>query len=346
VSSEPFRLVEGDLAYVMFRPIISSFAAENQRQKVPSDISYALLVVRTQDLLPSQDSLSTAVRHHALRDDEAGKQSLTLFDIGGTPASKLESYLLPKLRAERSVGDVSQPLRLMLERQLRFNDMSFSAFSLAGMASLLSCAMLLGFLRSHERRRRAFDEGRRAIEHMALHDALTAIPNRFLMLAHLEQAISLAQRHDMKVAVMFLDLDEFKPINDLLGHSTGDLVLQEIARRLQTCIRDCDTTSRYGGDEFVILLTGISGEEDAALVASKVLEAIVQPIQTGSETVTISASIGIAIFPDHGSNAKALIGEADKAMYLAKQNGSGQFAFSGTGQEAGTANVTPDACYP
>jgi diguanylate cyclase (GGDEF)-like protein len=330
VSSEPFRLVEGDVAYVMFRPAISSFAANAQRQNEASaGVSYALLVVRALDLLPPRDTLSAKVRHTSLHRDENGKRGLPVFDIVDAPASRLESALLPRLRTERSIGDVSQPLHLTLERQLRFSDINLPALALAGMASILSCAMLLAFLRSHDRQRRAFDEGRRAIEHMALHDNLTALPNRFLMLGHLEQAISLALRHDMKVAVLFLDLDGFKPINDRLGHLAGDTVLQEVARRLQTCVRDCDTASRYGGDEFVILLTEIWGEENAALVADKVLEAIRQPIQIGAESVQISTSIGIAIFPDHGKDADTLIEKADQAMYIAKQNDSGQFAFPG-----------------
>jgi diguanylate cyclase (GGDEF)-like protein len=326
VSSEPFRLVEGNIAYVMFRPVISSFASSVQRQKASADISYALLVVRALDLLPPRESLSAKVHHSALHNDKTG---LPLFDIAEAPASRLESYLLPRLRSERGIGDASQPMNLLLERQLRFNDINLPALALAGVASILSCAMLLAFLRTHARQHRAFDEGRRAIEHMALHDALTNLPNRFLMLGHLEQAISLAQRHDMKVAVLFLDLDGFKPINDRLGHSAGDVVLQAVADRLQTCVRDCDTASRYGGDEFVILLTEIWGEENAALVADKVLEAIRQPIQIGAESVQISTSIGIAIFPDHGKDADTLIEKADRAMYIAKQNGSGQFAFPG-----------------
>lgn len=334
VSSAPFRLVEGDVAYVMFRPSISSFAAAARpTEGVSPGISYALLVVRTLNLLPPRGALSDKVRHISLHRTETGDSGLPVFDIPDTPASRLESSFLPRLRAERIIDDASQPLRLILERQLRFSDIGGPAFALGGMASILSFAMLLAFLRSHERQRRLLDEDRRAIEHMALHDALTTLPNRFLMLGHLEQAISLALRHDMKVAVLFLDLDRFKPINDRLGHPAGDLVLQEVARRLQTCVRDCDTAARYGGDEFVILLTEIWGEENAALVADKVLEAIRQPIQVGAESVQINTSIGIAIFPRNGSDAEMLIEEADKAMYLAKQNGPGQFAFSDVDRE-------------
>ena len=345
VSSEPFRLVEGEIAYIMFRPVINSFATPRQHSKIASaSISYALLVVRTRDLLPPREALSAKVRHSSLHNDASDKKTLPMFDIAEAPVSWLEAFLLPRLRSEHQVGDASQPLDLLLERQLRFGDINLPALALAGMASLVSCAMLLIFLRSHDRQRRSFDENRRAIEHMALHDALTTLPNRFLLLGHLEQAISLAQRHDMKAAVLFLDLDGFKPINDRLGHPAGDVVLQEVARRLQACVRDCDTAARYGGDEFVILLTEIWGEGNAVMVASKVLDSIDQPIQLGSESVQISTSIGIAIFPDHGRNAEALIEEADRAMYMAKQNGPGQFAFSGIAPEPATAGVRPDAC--
>jgi diguanylate cyclase (GGDEF)-like protein len=324
-SSEPFRLVEGDVAYVMFRPVISSFAGAYPRQSISTTgISYALLVVRARDLLPARAALSEKVRHASVHDD---KSRLPIFDIAEAPASRLEAALLPRLRSRQDIGDASQPLNLLLERQLRFSDINLPALALAGMASILSCAMLMAFLRSHERRRRSFDEDRRAIEHMALHDALTLLPNRFLMLGHLEQAVALALRHDMKVAVLFLDLDGFKPINDQFGHPAGDIVLQEIARRLQTCVRDCDTAARYGGDEFVILLTEVWGEENAALVASKILDAVAQPIALGKNSVRINTSIGIAIFPEHGKDAGTLIEKADQAMYIAKQNGPGQFAF-------------------
>lgn len=341
VSSEPFRLVEGDTAYVMFRPAINSFSTIAKRPEgMAASLSYALLVVRTQSLLPAREMLSDRIRHTALhRDFEAGENVPPLFDIAAKPASSLENSLLPRLVSDRTISDVSPQLRIVLERQIRFSDINAAALALAGMASILSLTMLLAFLRTHDRQRRALEEDRRAIEHLALHDALTALPNRFLMLGHLEQAISLATRHDMKVAVLFLDLDGFKPINDRLGHAIGDIVLKEIARRLQTCVRDCDTAARYGGDEFVILLTEIWGEENAALVADKVLGIVAQPIQAGGETVQVSTSIGIAIFPNDGNSAEALIDQADKAMYVAKQSGAGQFAFSGTDS---TGEMTED----
>jgi len=351
VSSGPFRLIEGDTAYVMFRPVINSFASFATRTKdIQESTSYALLVVRTRELLPASAALSPKVHHMAQAVGEEvlapGEAPHALVDLAATPGGALESHLLPQLRSEHRIDGVSQPVRLVLERQLHFSDIDAPSMALSGTASLLSFALMLAFLRSRDRQFRSLEESRRAIEHLALHDALTGLPNRFLMLGHLEQALSLALRHDMKVGVLFLDLDGFKPINDRLGHPVGDIVLQEVARRLLSCIRNCDTASRYGGDEFVIVLTELWGAENAALATDKVLAALEQPIQIGPEKVQISASIGIAIFPNDGCDAKGLIDAADKAMYEAKQKGPGQFAFSDADADARPETASVNAKAP
>lgn len=341
VSSAPFPLLEGDLAYVMFRPVIGSFRTIARRPEgMASTVSYALLVVRTADLLPPPGALAAEVRHRAERHPEAATAVPPLFDLPARPASAVERLLLPELHSEWRIDSLSQPLRLSLQRQMRLHEIQPSALALAGMASLLSLAMLIVFLRSRERQRIAAEAKRRTIEHLALHDALTGLPNRFLLLGHLERASSLALRHDMKVGVLFLDLDGFKPVNDRLGHPVGDLVLQEVARRLQHCVRDCDTASRFGGDEFVVLLSEIWKAEDARKVAEKILQALAEPIAIGDghAPVRISTSIGIAIFPDCGTDATALIDAADQAMYCAKAGGPGHYAFAGS-----AADVAPAA---
>lgn len=340
VSSAPFPLLDGDLAYVMFRPVIGNFRTIARRPEgMASTLSYALLVVRTADLLPPPGALAAEVRHRAERHAEAATAAPPLFDLPARPASAVERLLLPELHSEWRIDSLSQPLRLSLQRQMRLHEIQPSALALAGMASLLSLAMLIVFLRSRERQRIAAEAKRRTIEHLALHDALTGLPNRFLLFGHLERASSLAQRHDMKVGVLFLDLDGFKPVNDRLGHPVGDLVLQEVARRLQRCVRDCDTASRFGGDEFVILLSEIWKAEDARKVAEKILQALAEPIAIGDghAPVRISTSIGIAIFPDCGTDATALIDAADHAMYCAKGGGPGHYAFAGNAANAAPA---------
>jgi len=165
--------------------------------------------------------------------------------------------------------------------------------------------------------------------HLAQHDFLTDLPNRLLLNDRITQAISLARRHGEHLAVLFLDLDGFKHINDSLGHAIGDKVLQMVAQRLVACIRTSDTVSRHGGDEFVILLSEIAEAGDAAISAEKILAALAMPHTISELKVNLSASIGISIYPQDGQDADTLIKNADAAMYLAKGKGSNKYqAFS------------------
>jgi diguanylate cyclase len=165
----------------------------------------------------------------------------------------------------------------------------------------------------------------------ALHDPLTGLPNRVLFKDRLEHGIAQAKRHRWILAVMFVDLDSFKSINDTHGHQAGDAVLQVVAMRLEHNTRNEDTVSRYGGDEFLYLLTPLPEQKDVAMIAAKILKAIQAPceVRVGDVIVNLSiqASIGISIFPKDGATAAALIQRADEAMYGAKENQSG-FAFA------------------
>lgn len=176
------------------------------------------------------------------------------------------------------------------------------------------------------------------IQHLAHYDALTDLPNRALMIDRLQQAMAQVRREKGMLAVMFLDLDKFKPVNDTLGHDVGDLLLKGVATRLQTCVqRETDTVSRIGGDEFVILLANIREEKEAAIVAGKVLQTLNQPFSIGPHSIRISCSIGIAIYPRHGDDVKQLIKSADVAMYQAKEGGHNCYRFfnPGKGTNAG-----------
>lgn len=165
------------------------------------------------------------------------------------------------------------------------------------------------------------------MRHLAHYDALTNLPNRTLFNDRLGQALINAQRDNGKAAVMFLDLDRFKNINDTLGHGIGDLLLQEVAVRLTGCVRQGDTVSRLGGDEFVVLLPELNDEKDARLVAQKLLNAAVFPMVLEGHELHISASIGISYYPMDGANAEALMKNADVAMYRAKEEGRNNFQF-------------------
>jgi diguanylate cyclase (GGDEF)-like protein/PAS domain S-box-containing protein len=159
------------------------------------------------------------------------------------------------------------------------------------------------------------------IKHLAYHDALTALPNRLLFKDRLTVAISHAQRERLKLAVLFLDLDRFKVINDSLGHNIGDHLLQSVSGRVQSCLRDSDTVARLGGDEFTLLLPSLSVAEDAAVVAQKILDAVRYPFHIEGRELFITTSIGISLYPDDGLDAEALIKNADTAMYQAKEQG-------------------------
>jgi diguanylate cyclase (GGDEF)-like protein/PAS domain S-box-containing protein len=167
----------------------------------------------------------------------------------------------------------------------------------------------------------------RKMAHLAQHDLLTELPNRMLLNDRLIQAIGMAQRHRKKLAVLFVDLDRFKPVNDSLGHAIGDAVLQSTAKRLRENLRHTDTVSRLGGDEFVVLLSEINGANDAAMVAEKILAALAAPHLTGGRELCLTASIGISMYPEHGQDAEGLIHSADIAMYEAKKDGGCNYRF-------------------
>ena len=160
------------------------------------------------------------------------------------------------------------------------------------------------------------------LRHLSYHDMLTGLPNRLLFSDRLKQAIATAKRDKIHiVSLMFMDLDNFKEINDSFGHAAGDLVIKEVASRIQDCLRESDTAARMGGDEFVILLPAIEAPDDAMIVAKKIRHALCQPIDLGNHGLTVSTSIGIAVYPEHGSEEETLLKHADAAMYHAKESG-------------------------
>lgn len=160
-----------------------------------------------------------------------------------------------------------------------------------------------------------------SIRHQAQYDALTDLPNRVLLFDRLQQALAQAKRDKTRLALMYIDLDKFKPINDNLGHAVGDQILQHVAKRMQGCVREADTVARIGGDEFVVLLPVIENEQDALIVAEKIRFALNQVFSIAGQNLNISSSTGIAIYPEHGASENELTGNADIAMYHAKESG-------------------------
>ena len=193
----------------------------------------------------------------------------------------------------------------------------------------------------HEIRQLAVALGRKwkaqvQVRQLAYYDNLTGLPNRVLFLDRLSQTLELARRHQHKTAVLFIDLDNFKRINDTLGHSVGDDLLRTMAERLSGCLRagdavtgatPVDTAARLGGDEFTVLLTELGQEEDASVVAQRILERFAQPVHLAAHQMIVTASIGIALFPQDGDSVETLLKNADLAMYFAKRTGPNTFQY-------------------
>jgi diguanylate cyclase (GGDEF)-like protein/hemerythrin-like metal-binding protein/PAS domain S-box-containing protein len=175
---------------------------------------------------------------------------------------------------------------------------------------------------------------------LAFSDPLTGLSNRALFADRLRQAALAARRDSLDFALLILDLDGFKPVNDRHGHATGDAVLQQVAQRLQGCVRTAETIARLGGDEFAVLLTGIRRRSDAAGVAERLLEAIRQPIAVGDVRIMLSATAGIAMFSEHGDMVEHLLVATDTALYAAKREGGGRCAWA---MQSMPAAATPPA---
>jgi diguanylate cyclase (GGDEF)-like protein len=168
-----------------------------------------------------------------------------------------------------------------------------------------------------------------AMRFLAYHDTLTGLPNRRLLDDRLRQAIRLAQRRDRMVATLLVHLDDFRQVNDALGHGAGDAVLREVAQRLAACVRKADTLARAGADDFAIVVCDLKEEADCRIVAEKLLQSLGAEFRVGGRRLRLAASIGISVFPADGGDGEALLRNADAAMYRAKQLGRNQIRFFG-----------------
>ena len=184
---------------------------------------------------------------------------------------------------------------------------------------------MIGVSQDITERKRQEEEAR----FLAYHDTLTGLPNRRLLDDRLRQAIFLAQRRDSRIALMVVDLDHFKQVNDALGHRAGDAVLREAAHRVAGCLRKADTLARHGGDEFVVVIPDLQQEGDCQVVAEKILRSLVPPFQVDGRDFVIGASIGVSLYPADAGDGEALLRNADVAMYRAKQLGRNNYRFYG-----------------
>ncbi|KQQ86369.1 EAL domain-containing protein [Massilia sp. Leaf139] len=236
----------------------------------------------------------------------------------------------------RSDGRASRNVELRLKRSAdvrhpasRANDPMTISLNASGMYLQSGSSERPGFVGTYGVVRDITDKKRAesVISYQAYHDILTDLPNRSLFQDRLGMALIQAKRNKTELAVMFIDLDRFKLVNDTLGHHKGDALLQQVARRLKRCLRQGDTLARQGGDEFTVVLPDLHRHEDARVVAAKFIDSLEQPFDLDGHTAHISASIGIAVYPDHGETLDELLRNADTAMYQVKGEGKNGFAF-------------------
>jgi diguanylate cyclase (GGDEF)-like protein len=178
-----------------------------------------------------------------------------------------------------------------------------------------------------EQRTQELSNANQHLQFLATHDNLTGLPNRFLFFDRLDQAIKKSRRQKHRFALLFIDLDDFKNVNDSFGHVTGDKVLQKVAGYLDNTVRDSDTVARLAGDEFTIILDNVRSIADVETIAQKTLKAVSQPIETEQATIVMTVSIGISVFPEHGEDAEILLRKADTAMYSIKDGEKNSYSL-------------------
>jgi diguanylate cyclase (GGDEF)-like protein len=242
-----------------------------------------------------------------------------LYDVPAEPsASRFDQWLFPMLRVQTSDFNTSQPMQMTVERQIRFTDLNVVGLTMATLFSLLILLLLVAYLRGHNRNVAYALALERQAEYLALHDPLTGLPNRHLLEDRVRQALATWRRRGAGFALLFLDLDGFKEINDNHGHAAGDHVLCALPGRLAEAVRESDTVARYGGDEFIVLISDVAHDEDIVAVSGKILNSAALPYQFDHVTLSITASLGISCCPRDGQDFHALLKHADAAMYEVK----------------------------
>lgn len=320
VASPIFKLYEGGQAYILLKEVVRrSQHTQDASPNFFGNTMAAMLVINTDALIPklSPGKENLPINFSA----EFAANGGQLFSQSADDGTALDRLLLPNFKRIQRIENASQPIVSTYNYQLRWVDLLDPGL-LFTLSLLFCCLILVPWLtQRHYKRICETEVAHEKSAYLATHDLLTGLPNRFLFHDRLDQAALNWERNGCHFAVMQIDLDHFKEINDSFGHETGDQVLCEAAKRMSQELRSFDTVARYGGDEFIVLLTNIIDLEDARLVGEKIRSAVSRPIITSAGELSISCSIGIAICPSHGKDPDSLRRQADAAMYEAKQSG-------------------------
>lgn len=319
IASPTFQLVEGGNAYALLRHVTRATASTQPgAPKLFGSSMVALLLSKTDSLFPANLWSKQLGMNAELLSDASDEKSI-LIQHRGPAVHWLDSKMLPRLTQVIEPVMISQPVRLTFERQLRWTQFfGPGAIAIIGMLLVSMLFVTFNVRRHHRVIRSAAIEHERA-EHLAMHDALTHLPNRHLLTDRFEQVLHRWQRHGAKFALIVIDLDHFKQINDRLGHEAGDAVLVATAARISRAIRASDTVARYGGDEFVVLVADVLNDADALGLGEKLCDLLREPVPWGAALLAPTCSLGIALCPDNGESFNALFQQADRAMYRVKE---------------------------
>jgi diguanylate cyclase len=323
VVSPVFTMVEGGNAFILLQEV-------NRPEQATSagganffgDTMMALLLTRTDSLLnasiPRESGAHVGV---SIRLKSSAVPDSPVFDKPARLASWLESRWLPMLHKQFVIGNEMQPMTLNFEQQIRWADLlTQENIAILGLyLTTLFAVPVLMFKRL--RTAELANDAHERSAYLATHDILTDLPNRYLFADRFSMAQQLWERTSSPFALLLVDLDLFKEINDTYGHEIGDQVLKVGAKRMASALRACDTVARHGGDEFTVLLETVSSVEDAIKIAEKLRVTLTEPIETSKGLLRISCSVGVAVCPNHGHTLDALRAAADQAMYQAKKSG-------------------------
>lgn len=293
---------------------------ERLAAKILESISEGIIVTDPNDIIVTTNPAFTAITGYT-EAEAVGKRPSQLLAPDADPA-ELENMWAILRKTGQWRGEKTSRRK---NGQLYYEELSISAVR----DETGTVTHYVGVLKDITKRKKLESQ----IQYIAFHDPLTGLPNRMFFLHRLKQAIATAKRTGQQLAVLFLDMDRFKQINDTLGHAAGDSLLKQVALRLSQCVRETDTVSRLGGDEFVALLCPTDGRSGAAKVAEKMLAAFAKPFVLEGQEYTLSPSIGISVYPDDGDQVNTLLRKADTAMYQAKQIGN-HYEFYHAGMDA------------
>lgn len=329
VASPVFSLYEGGQAYILLQPV--NRPGSPNLSAAPNffgSTMVALILLKTDTLhLGLQEmNLDPLLGIEVLLDSAVGSPS-QLLAHKPQAASALDHLLLPGLRKRIEIDSASQPTTLLFERQLRLGDV-LTFDTLAILLIIMAALVLLPVvLMRHFRSIAAVERDHARSTYLATHDTLTGLPNRQLLADRFDEAQAYWQRHGTPFALMLVDLDRFKDINDRHGHEVGDQVLRAVAAHLRGAVRAYDTAARYGGDEFVVLVRDVASPADAETAARKILQAVNTPTATDAGEQRVACSIGVALCPHQGTRFDALLNAADQAMYGVKRDGRDNVAL-------------------